>query len=103
MAAPTAPQQANPTATAVATFLQYARTRAYPTLSGSIPLGSAGGSSSSQVAWIPADIPDVAAYCEEIDLYCTLPITLTLPANCTEPLHVPAIAMPTLAAFEGSW
>ncbi|MHB1472491.1 MAG: hypothetical protein ACYCV4_02510 [Dermatophilaceae bacterium] len=79
--AATAPQQANPTQQSIATFLAYARTRAYPTLAGTIASGATGGGASSQVAWIPADIPDVAAYAETLDLFCTLPITLTLPAS----------------------
>lgn len=81
MPSATAPQQANSAASQIATFLQYARTRPYPTVSGSIPSGSAGGSASSQVSWTPADIPDVAAYCEYIDLYCNLAIQLTVPAS----------------------
>jgi len=77
----TAPQQADPRLLAIATFLAFARRRPSPTLLGSIPNGSAGGTSASQVTWIPSDIPDVAAYADSIDLFVTLPITLTLPGS----------------------
>lgn len=81
MATATAPSNANPGAAAINTFLAYARKKNYPTLQGSIPSGSAGGTSASQVSWIPADIPDVAAYATAINLFVTLPLTLTLPAS----------------------
>lgn len=72
---------ANPAQSAVNTFLQYARTRPFPSIVGTIPSGSSGGSSASQVSWLPSDIPDVAAYATELNLFVTLPITLTLPAS----------------------
>ena len=74
----TAPSAA---ASALTDFLKYARTRPFPSIVGSIPSGSSGGSSASQVSWVPSDIPDVAAYATELNLFVTLPVTLTLPAS----------------------
>jgi hypothetical protein len=79
--APAAAQQATAAQTAIANFLAYARTNNYPVLQGSILSGSAGGGSSSQVTWQPASIPQIAAFCEEILLFATLPIQLVLPAT----------------------
>jgi hypothetical protein len=79
--APAVSQQATAAQTAIANFLAYARTNGYPVLSGSIPSGSTGGTVASQVTWNPAQIPQVAAFCETVWLFVTLPLTVTLPAS----------------------
>jgi len=80
-AAPAATQQASAAQTAIANFLAYARTNNYPVLAGTIAANSTGGNVSSQVTWVPAQIPQVAAFCEDIILFVTLPLSLVLTAS----------------------
>ncbi len=65
----------------IALFLAYARRQYHLTQVGTIPSGSSGGSAASQAAFNPTNLEQDAVYIDSIDLFCTLPITLTLPAG----------------------
>lgn len=69
-------QQAN-----LAYFLRYARTREIP-LTGTLPNGAAGGTPASNVSF-SSQIPTVPAWATAMVIECTLPISLTVPANKT--------------------
>ena len=57
-------------------FLTYARRQFHISQSGSIPSGSSGGSTSSQVTFTPSTLQQDAVYADSIDLFTILPITL---------------------------
>lgn len=76
--APTPSSQAQTSASVVAEFLKSAPTKDY-SIVGTVPSGSAGGSTSN-VTW-QQDIPITPAICEAIEYDVTLPISLTLPAT----------------------
>ena len=79
--APSVPAQQDPTLQTIATFLAYARKQFHISQVGSIPAGASGGTSSSQVTFVPTNLAQDAVYADSIYLYCTLPIKLTLPAT----------------------
>lgn len=62
-------------------FLRYARSQPLPVQVGSVPAGNTGGLATSIVAWNPNNIPEVPAWCSEIDLICSLPVSITIPAG----------------------
>ena len=77
-ATPTPQQQQ---AAQLAAFLRWAKD-APLTMNGNIPSGDTGGKGTSVVTWSgTGDIPAVPKWCKAIDLFVTLPITLTLAAT----------------------
>lgn len=78
-------------------FLQYARRQFHISLLGSIPSGASGGTSASQVAFVPSSIQQDAVYADAIDLFTTLPITLNLPAggSCVVSPYAPYSSLQT--------
>ena len=78
-------------------FLQYARRQFHISQVGSIPSGSAGGTSASQVSFVPSSLEQDAVYADSIDLFTTLPITLTVPAggSCVVSPYAPYSALQT--------
>lgn len=62
-------------------FLRYARSQPLPVQVGQIAAGNAGGLATSFVSWNPNNIPEVPAWCSEIDLIISLPVSLTIPAG----------------------
>jgi hypothetical protein len=78
-AGPTPPN--TPATPVIDPFLRYARTQPLPVQVGSIPAGNVGGQAQSFVAWNPNNIPEVPAWCSEIDLIVSLPVSLTIPAG----------------------
>lgn len=99
--APTAEQQL---AQEIATFLAYARRQFHLTQAGSIPSGSSGGSATSQAQFNPTDIEQDAVYIDSIDLFCTLPITLVVPASgsCVVSPYAPYVAVQTKFTVAGA-
>ena len=85
-------------------FLTYARRQFHISQSGSIPSGSSGGSTSSQVTFTPSTLQQDAVYADSIDLFTILPITLTVPAggSCVVSPYAPYSALQTKFTVGGA-
>src|SRR4051794_33088371 len=64
-------------------FLRYARTQPVPVQIGTLAAANPGGQASSFLAWNPNNIPEVPAWCSELDLVFSMPVDLTIPAGAT--------------------
>ena len=85
-------------------FLTYARRQFHISQVGSIPSGSSGGTSASQVTFTPSTIEQDAVYADSIDLFTILPITLTIPAggSCVVSPYAPYSALQTKFVVGGA-
>lgn len=88
-------------------FLRYARTQPLPVQIGTLAAGNSGGQATSFLAWNPNNIPEVPAWCSELDLIITLPVTLTLQAGQSARLSpfapYSAFSMQMLLAGSPEW
>ena len=98
------PTDANTEQAILNLFLTYARRQFHISQSGSIPSGSSGGTSAAQATFTPSTIEQDAVYADSIDMFVTLPITLTVPAggSCIVSPYAPYSSLQTKFVVGGA-